>query len=102
MTQTPSALTGIRAVTIGFAELGINGADKKKYPKSTGHPVLQDPAFRSALQWAVDKDKLFSIGYNGNAAPAETIVTRDYYSKAADYHWTPPAGDEGPPCGHNR
>ena len=69
-------LESIRAVTIGFDELGFNCADKKKYPKSTGHPVLQDPAFRSALQWAIDKEKIVSIGYNGNAAPADTIVTQ--------------------------
>ena len=87
------SLTGIRAVTIGFDEIGFNCADKKLYPKSTGHPVLTDPAFRSALQWAVDKDKIVAIGYNGNAAPADTIVTRDYYADVADYHWTPPAGD---------
>src|SRR5665811_1950906 len=91
--DSQAALTGIRAVTIGFDELGFNCADKKLYPKSTGHPVLTDPAFRSALQWAVDKAKIVAIGYNGNAAPADTIITRDYYSKAADYHWTPPAGD---------
>ena len=68
---------------------------RRSIPKSTGHPVLQDPAFRSALQWAVDKDKIVSIGYNGNAAPADTIITRDYYSPEADYHWTPPVGDPG-------
>jgi peptide/nickel transport system substrate-binding protein len=84
-------LESIRAVTIGFDELGMNCADKKIYPKSTGHPVLQDPAFRSALQWAVDKEKIVAIGYNGNAAPADTIVTRDLYSAEADYHLTPPS-----------
>jgi peptide/nickel transport system substrate-binding protein len=84
-------LQAIRAVTIGFDELGFNCADKKVYPKSTGNPVLQDPAFRTALQWAVDKDKIVSIGYSGDAAPADTIVTRDFYSAEADYHWTPPA-----------
>ena len=84
-------LDAIRAVTIGYDELGFNCADQKIYPKSTGHPVLQDPAFRSALQWAVDQDKIVAIGYNGNAAPADTIITRDYYSAEADYHWTPPA-----------
>ena len=88
-------LTSIRAVTIGFDQLGFNCADKKIFPKSTGHPVLQDPAFRSALQWAVDKDKIVSIGYNGNAAPADTIITRDFYSAEADFHWTPPVGDPG-------
>jgi peptide/nickel transport system substrate-binding protein len=84
-------LEAIRAVTIGFDQLGFNCADKKKFPKSTGHPVLQDPAFRSALQWAVDKDKIVAIGYSGNAAPADTIVTRDFYTAEADFHWTPPA-----------
>ena len=83
-------LESIRAVTIGYDELGFNCADKKIYPKSTGNPVLTDPAFRSALQWAVDKDKIASIGYNGNAAPADTIITRDYYTAEADYHLTPP------------
>ena len=84
-------LESIRAVTIGFDQLGFNCADQKKFPKSTGHPVLQDPAFRSALQWAIDKEKIVSIGYNGNAVPADTIVTRDFYSAEADFHWTPPA-----------
>ncbi len=82
-------LESIRAVTIGFDQLGFNCADKKKFPKSTGHPVLQDPAFRTALQWAVDKDKIVAIGYNGNAAPADTIVTRDFYTSEADFHLTP-------------
>jgi peptide/nickel transport system substrate-binding protein len=82
-------LESIRAVTIGLAELGFNCADKTVYPKSTGHPVLQDPAFRSALQWAVDKDKIVSIGYNGNAAPGDTLLTRDFYAADADYHLTP-------------
>jgi len=86
-------LTAIRAVTIGFDQLGFNCADQKIFPKSTGHPVLQDPAFRSALQWAVDKDKIVSIGYSANAAPADTIVTRDFYSAEADFHWSPPVGD---------
>jgi peptide/nickel transport system substrate-binding protein len=82
-------LESIRAVTIGFDQLGFNCADLKKYPKSTGNPVLQDPAFRSALQWAIDKDKIVAIGYNGNAAPADTIITRDFYSAEADFHLTP-------------
>ena len=83
-------LAAIRGVVVGVDELGFNCADKKVYPKSTGHPVLQDPAFRSALQWAVDKDKIVSIGYSGNAAPADTLCTADFYSADADYHLTPP------------
>ncbi len=82
-------LEAIRAVTIGFDQLGFNCADQKKFPKSTGHPVLQDPAFRTALQWAVDKDKIVAIGYNGDAAAADTILTRDFYPPDADFHLTP-------------
>ena len=84
-------LKSIRAVTIGFDQLNFNCADKKTYPKSTGNPVLTDAKFRQALQWAVDKEKIVAIGYNGDAAPADTILTRDYYPDVADYHWTPPA-----------
>jgi len=75
----------------GFDELGFNCADKKVYPKSTGHPVLTDWRFRQALQWAVDKEKIVSIAYNGFAAPADTIINANYYPANADYHWTPPA-----------
>ena len=82
-------LEAIRAVTIGFDQLGFNCADQQKFPKSTGHPVLQDPAFRTALQWAVDKEKIVSIGYSGNAAAADTILTKDFYPPDADFHLTP-------------
>lgn len=81
----------IRGQLPGFDELGFNCADKKVYPKSTGHPVLTDPKFRQALQWAIDKEKIVAIAYNGNAQPADTIINANYYSPDADYHWTPPA-----------
>jgi peptide/nickel transport system substrate-binding protein len=82
-------IDSIQCVTIGYDELGFNCADKDVYPKSTGHPVLTDPAFRRALQWAVDKEKIVSVGYNGNANAADTIITKDFYAPDADYHWTP-------------
>jgi len=84
-------LESIRGVVIGLDQLGFNCADQKVFPKSTGHPVLQDPAFRSALQWAVDKEKIVSIGYTGNAEPGDTLITRDFHDPEADFHWTPPA-----------
>jgi peptide/nickel transport system substrate-binding protein len=84
-------LTSITAVTAGFDELGFNCADKSVYPKSTGHPALTDPAFRKALQWAIDKEKIVSIGYNGNANAASSIVMANYYDPEEDYHWEPPA-----------
>ena len=84
-------LESIRGVVIGLDQLGFNCADKKKYPRSTGHPVLQDPAFRSALQYAVDKEKIVSIGYNDNANPGDSLLTRGFYDPDADFYWTPPA-----------
>jgi peptide/nickel transport system substrate-binding protein len=90
--QDPN-LAAITGQLPGYDELGFNCADKSVYPKSTGHPVLQDAAFRRALQWAIDKDKIVSIAYQGDAKPADTIIMSDYYGQEADYHWEPPAGD---------
>ncbi len=87
---------GIKAITgqlPGYDQLGFNCADKKVYPKSTGHPVLQDPAFRSALQWAVDNDKIVAVAYQGHARAAETIIQPDFYPEETDFHWQPPEGD---------
>jgi peptide/nickel transport system substrate-binding protein len=70
-------------------DLGFNCADKKTYPKSTGHPVLLDPAFRRALNYAIDKEKIVEVAYSGYAVPAETVIVSDYY-KDPDWHWTPP------------
>ncbi len=86
-------LSAITGQLPGFDELGFNCADKSVYPQSTGHPVLTDPAFRRALQWAIDKDKLVEIGYSGQARAADTIVQSDFYAQGSDYHWEPPAGD---------
>ena len=58
--------------------------------KSLGNPALQDAKFRQALQYAVDREKIVSIVYYGNARPADTIITADYYTDP-DWHWTPPA-----------
>lgn len=57
---------------------------------SLGNPVLRDPAFRAALNWAVDKDKLVELAYQGLADPADTFFERDFYDPELDWHWTPP------------
>ncbi|MEI6727143.1 MAG: ABC transporter substrate-binding protein, partial [Actinomycetes bacterium] len=56
---------------------------------SDGNPVLLDPAFRSALAWAIDTKTIASIAYNGAAVPATGILTSDFYPKSSDYHWQP-------------
>lgn len=55
---------------------------------STGHPVLLDPAFRNALNWAVDREKLAEIAYYGFAEPATTIMTPDTWTDP-DWHLQP-------------
>ncbi len=58
---------------------------------SLGHPALRDPKFRVALDYAIDRDQLVSIAYNGRAIPGTTVLTPDCWTNP-DYHWQPPAG----------
>ena len=82
-------LESIEAVTAGYDQLGFNCADPDVFPKSKGHPVITEPAFRRALQWAVDQEKIVEIAYNGFASPGSTIVMPDFYDPDADFHWEP-------------
>ena len=80
----------VRAISVnGYDELGFNCYTGGP---SLGNPVLKDWKFRQALQWAVDKNKLCQIAYGGMAAPADTVVTANYYHNP-DWHWTPPADE---------
>ncbi len=88
LNNTPG-LEAIEAVTIGLDQLAFNCADQREYPKSKGHPVLQDPAFRQALQWAIDKEKIVAFAYSGHAAPADSLLTRDFYAPDQDFYWPP-------------
>jgi peptide/nickel transport system substrate-binding protein len=72
----------------GFDELGFNCYDS---PDSLGDPILLDPAFRLALAWAIDRDKIASIAWDGFAEPATTVIPADFYDKSLDYHWEPSA-----------
>jgi len=81
---------GIKARAIyvnGFDELGFNCY---RDGPSKGNPVLRDWRFRQALNWAIDLDKVVSIGYGGYARPGTTVIPPDYY-KNPDWHWEPPA-----------
>ncbi len=56
-------LEAIKAVTIGFDELGFNCADKKIYPKSTGHPGAAGPGLpqRPAVGGRQGQDRLHRL-----------------------------------------
>ena len=75
LTTSPTS-TSIRAVTIGYDQLNFNCADKTDYPKSTGHPVLTTRPSARRCSGRSTRTRSSAIGYNGNAAPADTIVTQ--------------------------
>jgi peptide/nickel transport system substrate-binding protein len=60
---------------------------------SGGNPVLRDPKFRQALNWAVNKEQLISLAYEGYGTPGSTLFEPNFYDPTLDWHWTPPAGD---------
>ena len=57
---------------------------------SMGNPVLRDPRFRNALNYAVDRQRLARIAYNGYAEPGTTVLPPGQWFDP-DYHWQPPA-----------
>ena len=83
-----AGITAVNAFVNGYSELGFNCYEGKG---SQGHPVLKDPRFRQALQWAIDKESITATAFFGNARPASTIIPSDYYPDDTDYHWEPPA-----------
>ena len=65
-----------------FDELCMNCYDS---PDSLGAPVLRDPAFRKAISWAVDKQKIVDFAYGGYAKVGQSIITPD----VPIYAWSP-------------
>ncbi len=58
---------------------------------SLGNPVLRDVKFRQALNWAVDKQRMADLAYQGYADPGDSMFEVDFYDPSLDWHWTPPA-----------
>jgi peptide/nickel transport system substrate-binding protein len=57
-----------------------------------GNPVLRDWHFRNALNWAIDRQRLCDLAYDGLAEPGTTIITPNTFTNP-DYHWQPPASE---------
>jgi len=83
-------LAAVGGVLNGFDHMGFNCYTGKA---SLGNPVLKDAAFRKALNWAIDKQKVVDIGYFGHAQPATSIIRAGYYKPPIDYHWQPSDGE---------
>ena len=59
---------------------------------SGGHPALRDQRFRSALEYAVDRERIVRNAYSGNAIPGYTFMPPNTWSNP-DYSWAP-SGDQ--------
>ena len=86
------SVKGIKEVAYPFYDwdpLEFNCYEK---PSSLGNPVLRDWHFRNALNYAIDKQRLCELAYDGLAQPATTILPPNTWSNP-DYHWQPPASE---------
>jgi peptide/nickel transport system substrate-binding protein len=85
--QNTPGVRAIKAQGDEFENLGINCYAGP----SLGNPVLRDPAFRRALNWAIDREQMADVAWGGGAAPATGFLTTGFWKEPLDYHWEPPA-----------
>ena len=76
-------ITTSQSTSWNFIELAMNCYDS---PDSKGNPVLKDQQFRTAVNWAVDRQKVVDVAYQQYATLGSSLIVP--YSK---YHWEPPA-----------
>ena len=89
--QQLKSATGVRAIAYPYYALDDLEFNCSTSPYSTGNPVLRDWRFRQALIYAIDRQRLCAIAYNGLAQPGTTILLPGTWVNP-DYHWQPPAG----------
>jgi len=77
------AIATAGTVSWSFEQVTFNCYDS---PDSKGNLVLLDPAFRQALQYAVDREKNAAVAYSGHMDPTGVLLPP--YSA---YYWEPPA-----------
>jgi peptide/nickel transport system substrate-binding protein len=85
----------LKAISYNFINWDYIDYNSYDSPDSKGNPVLRDPAFRVALDYAIDRDKIVSLVYSGRAAPGYTMITTNTW-RDPDFHWEPPAGVKRP------
>jgi len=84
--QNTSGVAAIKAQSDDFEELGFNCYTGP----SKGNPALKDPAFRHALNWAVDRTTVANVAYAGGAVAATGLLPSGFWKEPLDYHWEPP------------
>jgi peptide/nickel transport system substrate-binding protein len=85
----------LKAISYNFINWDYIDYNSYESPDSKGNPVLRDPAFRVALDYAIDRDKIVSLVYSGRATPGYTMITTNTW-RDPDFHWEPPAGVKRP------
>ena len=80
--------TGSKGNVFEFEYLNFNCYES---PNSLGHPVLKDVKFRQALNWAVDKNQLVSIGLSGYGRPGISLMPPDEWPADRDPSFQPSA-----------
>ena len=76
----------------GFDEIAFNTGSidtKSGDPIGDPNPAVLDPAFRYALNFAIDRDQIISTAYQGGGQPGSTIIPPAY----GGFRWEPPAED---------
>ncbi len=90
--QQLKSTKGIKTIAYpyyAFDDLEFNCCNS---PSSLGNPVLRDWRFRNALNYAIDKQRLCDLAYDGLAQPATTVLLPNTWVDP-DYHWQPPANE---------
>jgi len=85
-------ITALSGDSPGFDEIAFNvGAidTETGEPLGDGHEALKDPAFRYALNFALDREQIVEKAYQGAGQPGDVIIPALY----GDYHWDPPEED---------
>ena len=82
--NSAAGITADAATSWSFEQLSFNC---DPHSASSGNKLLLDPKFRTALQYAVDRQKNAAIAYDGYMSPGTTLLPP--YS---EYFWQPPAG----------
>ena len=85
----------IKAIAYNFFNWDYVDYNSYDSPDSGGNPVLRDPAFRVALDYALDRQGIADLVYNGRARPGYTMINADTW-RDPDFHWEPPADVKRP------
>jgi peptide/nickel transport system substrate-binding protein len=81
---------GIKAIAYVYYNWDYLEFNCYEKPSSLGNPILRDERFRHAINWAIDRDKLVALAYQGLSKPGYTVLPPDTYFDP-DYSWTPSA-----------